>query len=210
MLTRKIRRNLQDYGFLRTLEKLFSTFLYPLYYNRIYRLYRANLNQIDIPTKQDSELVFRRLQADDHQLFDQIIGMEEWLSPQLKTNLDSDGLCLVALDDDTVAGFNLINYGRIHLPTVNYRRNLRENAAFSEQITVNRAYRGKGLGTQMRLEVFRILSEQGFRYLYGGTDIENTANLALCSKVGLTEIADVHFQKVLWKHKTTVRRVGRR
>jgi GNAT superfamily N-acetyltransferase len=168
----------------------------------------VDLTQTAFAHQTSTDFVYRKLSSDDHDLITQIIKMEEWLGTQFSFNFESDWMCLVAINKNQVAGFNLINYKRISLPNVNYTRKLKNHTAFSEQISVYPLCRGKGLGTQMRLKTFEILREEGIRYLYGGTDKKNTANLGLCRKVGLTEIANVNFRKILWRRETTVKKLG--
>lgn len=186
---------------------MFFSLIYPIYYRRKYILYRADLNSSfdQIKTKKHP-FTIRLIEEHEIQLLEQIVQMEEWLDPFFKKGGLSAGFCLAALDGSVVAGFNLVNLTRIRLPTVNYESTLRRGSAFSEQITVNRLYRGKGLGTALRYETMEILKKQGCRRLYGGTDASNHVNLALSKKVGLKSIANIHYQKVLWTHRTTIRR----
>jgi hypothetical protein len=52
-----------------------------------------------------------------------------------------------------------------------------------------------------------VLREKGVRYLYGGTDIHNPANLTLTKKVGFKFIAYIVFVKVLGRGTVMLRRV---
>jgi hypothetical protein len=76
--------------------------------------------------------------------------MEEWLEGRLASKLAKGSLCLVAMDGNIVAGFNLVGFGEVHMPLVNGKRIFRNGSAWSEQITVNTKYRGKGLGSELR------------------------------------------------------------
>jgi ribosomal protein S18 acetylase RimI-like enzyme len=205
----KVRRNFRDYGLSQTLLKVIVSMIRPLFYSRTYRLYRADLAQVRIPPITDPSFVFRFLEINEKDYLAQIQRMEEWLQERLETILQEGGQCLVALDEDRVAGFNLVSFRHIHLPIVHFKRALRSGQAYSEQITVSKAYRGRGLGATLRLELFRILRAQGKRYLYGGTDVHNQANLALCRKVGLQEVADIRYVKILRIERTAVRRISR-
>lgn len=191
-----------------TTAKLLNTIIQPFYYHRVYRLYKADLSNVPTPRNAPPPLELRRLDKTDSHLLEQITRMEEWLDAQLEETLNSGSLCLAALDGETLAGFNLISFRRIYLPSVRYKRALPPGTAFSEQISVNKAYRAQGLATTLRLEVFRTLNQEGIRYLYGGTDIRNAANLALCRKVGLNDIADIHYRKRFSQEQTIVRRAG--
>jgi ribosomal protein S18 acetylase RimI-like enzyme len=206
---RKIQRNLHDYGIRQTVAKVCLGISSPLFHSRTYRLYRADLRSLRMPPRKDLSLTFRFLTDKDKDCLRQILQMEEWLHGRLEEILQQGGLCLVAMDGSTVAGFNLVAFDAIHIPVVHYARRLRGRQAFSIQITVHRAYRGRGLGSSLRQEILRALQEQGVRYFYGGTDIHNEANLALSRKVGLKEIADVCYRKILWRERTIVQRVSR-
>jgi GNAT superfamily N-acetyltransferase len=206
---RKIKRNLRDHGLWRTLVKTLLELLHPVFHARTYRLYRADLRQVAIPDRPDPAFVFRLLTPGDVASVRQIEDLEEWLRGTLQQRLAQGAICLLALDGDRVAGFNLVTFTGIHIPVVHYLRRLRPGDAFSEQITVHPEYRGRGLGSTLRHEIFRILRQQGKRRLYGGTDAHNGPNLALCRKVGLKEVADVRYQKLLRRKLTTVRRIGR-
>jgi ribosomal protein S18 acetylase RimI-like enzyme len=208
-MTKKIRRNVRDYGLLRTFSKIVGAVMRPIFQCRTYRLYRADLCKVIIPSVTDRAFEYHFLKPTEKDCLTQILHMEEWLDGSLESIMQGSGRCLVAMDKGTIAGFNLVQYQEIHIPVVHYTRALRSRQAFSVQITVDKAYRGRGLGTTLRLEVFRALREQGMKYFYGGTDVHNQANLALCRKVGLKEIADIHYLKILWLERTTVRRFRR-
>ena len=209
VLTKKVRRNLFDYGFRRTVVKCLTAMLKPVFCVRTYRLYRADLAHMEIAPAAASSFAIRFIRPDEEDCIRQIVAIEEWLSGIVQSTLASGGKCLVALDGKRVAGFNLVSFERIHLPVVHYRRPLGPNQAFSEQISVSRDYRGKGLAATLRFEIFRALKAEGKTRIYGGTDPRNDANLALCRKVGLKEIADLRYVRVLWMDGTSVRRLRR-
>ncbi|MBL4575424.1 MAG: GNAT family N-acetyltransferase, partial [Opitutaceae bacterium] len=152
-------------------------------------------------------LVIRTIDLTEKNLIAQILSMEGWLKGRLENLLREDGRCFVALDGDTVAGFNLVSFRKIDIPRVHFIQKLEGKEAFSEQITVHRDYRGRGLATRLRYKVYQDLLTQGINTLYGSTEITNTANLALSQKVGLKDIANIHYRKFLWKHNTTVEKL---
>ena len=118
--------------------------------------------------------------------------------------LRKGSVCLAAMDDGKVAGFNLVSFGDIYMIFVKMRRRFRKGEAWSEQITVNKAYRGKNLGTTLRLRMFDELRGRGIRKFYGGTLPDNKANLSLTRKVGFRELFDIEYRKILtmkgWKY----------
>ncbi len=132
---------------------------------------------------------------DDTALISQVEELEEWLQGGVAAKLDDGGVCLVALDGETVAGFNIVAFGRVEMPLVKTHRDFGKGNAWSEQITVNNRYRGKGLGAELRYRIFAELKERGVRRFYGGTLSDNEPNLKLTRKVGFTEIADIRYCK---------------
>lgn len=194
---KKLRRNYQDYGLRVTLDKTCARAMAIAMESRTYRIYRIRLDRF-IPAEMDTGgLELRLLRDDEDSLIDQIEGLEEWLLGKIRQKLSSDSICLVALDERRVAGFNLVSFGKVYMPLVEMTRMFRNNEAWSEQITVNRDYRGRGLATILRLAVFAILKERGIKRFYGGTLPLNTANLKLSRKVGFQEIADIKYRRIL-------------
>jgi len=208
-IVKKIKRNFDDYGFFRTLNKILISITQPVFYSRTYRLYRADLDKVVVPDVTDASFKFHLLECGETSYLQQISNMAEWFENTIDGHMASGAQCLLALDGDTVAGFNLVTYDRIHLPVVHYSRRLRPKQAYSDQIMVHKTYRGRGLGASLRWEIYRCLHAQGMRFFYGGTDAKNEANLALCRKVGLKEIAEIRYLKLLWSNSVTVRRVPR-
>ena len=205
---KKTKRNFNDYGFFTTLIKILVSITHPVLYRRSYLLYRANLDTVLVPEILDPSFKFRMLERGEEDYKQQITNMAEWFENSIENHMISGAQCLLALDGDTVAGFNLVTFDRINLPVVNYSRKLRSKQAFSDQIMVHKAYRGRGLGASLRWGIFRFLREHGIRYFYGGTEANNQANLALCRKVGLKVIAEIRYLKLMWLRSVTVRRVS--
>lgn len=194
---KKLRRNYQDYGLRVTLDKTCARAMAIAMESRTYRIYRIRLDRF-IPAEMDTGgLELRLLRDDEDSLIDQIEGLEEWLLGKIRQKLSSDSICLVALDERRVAGFNLVSFGKVYMPLVEMTRMFRNNEAWSEQITVNRDYRGRGLATILRLTVFGVLKDRGVTRFYGGTLPLNIANRKLSKKVGFQEIADIHYRRIL-------------
>jgi len=207
IITKKVLRNLNDYGFSITLRKIISYLIQPFYENRTYRIYRFDLENLqDIPSK-ESVFAFKVLDKSDTGIIRQIEDMEEWLKGKVTSMLEAGGLCLVALDGQRVAGFNLVSLKEGCIPLIGMKRDLRENEVWSDQITVNKNYRGKGLGSALRYRIFKELRERGIRKIYGGTQISNLASLNLARKVGFKEIADIQYIKTFNKRSLRFKRV---
>jgi len=204
---RKITRNLRDYGIAITLRKSLGHLFGFVFDSTVYRIYGMDLEKTVIPKRQDGELVYRLIAPSDTDWILRIEALEEWLEGRLASKLAKGNLCLVAMDGNVVAGFNLVGFGEVHMPLVNGKRNFRNGSAWSEQITVNNKYRGKGLGSELRYRMFAELKRQGYKKFYGGTRSDNQANLKLTRKVGFKEIADIQYVKLLTRERWRLKRV---
>jgi RimJ/RimL family protein N-acetyltransferase len=204
---RKFTRNLRDYGVAITLRKSLGYLFGFLYDSTVYRLYGMDLEIIRPHQRQDGAFVYRLIDLCDTDCILQIEAMEEWLEGNLASKLARGSLCLVAMDGNIVAGFNLVGFGEVHMPLVNGKRNFRKGSAWSEQITVNNKYRGKGLGSELRYRMFAELKRQGYKKFYGGTLSSNLANLKLTRKVGFKEIADIRYVKLFTMERWRLERV---
>lgn len=195
-IIRKFLRNLNDYGFSITLGKFIFYLIRPVYENRIYRIYRFDIERLqDIPSK-ESVFAFKVIDKSDIGIIRQIEDMEEWLEGKVVSMLKAGGFCMVALDGKRVAGFNLISLGVGDIPLIGMRRILRDNKVWSVQITVNKNYRRKGVGTALRYRVFEELKKREISKIYGGTQLSNHASLNLARKIGFKEIVDIQYLKV--------------
>lgn len=198
IILRKIKRNINDYGTWNTFKKGIEYILQPIYEKRIYRIYGINLEEIkDFEINQDNKYIFKIINEDDVKEICQIEKMEEWLEDKIEKKIKYGSMCLCILDGNRVAGFNLVSFGKVYIPLIKKEKVWKEEEAWSEQITINKAYRNKGLGSILRYKVFVELKKRGIKRLYGGTLINNIANLKLTRKVGFNEIVDVHFLKLI-------------
>jgi GNAT superfamily N-acetyltransferase len=205
-LIRKIERNWQDYGWRITLQKTLAYLFRFLYFQQVYRLYRIDLDDARPPENLTGHhFTFKSLTAQNVEMIAQVEAIAEWMQGRLKDAIANGQLCLVALDGDKVAGFNLINFSQATLILVNLTRKLRKNMAWSEHIAVKRQYRKTGLGSQLRLRIFQELKTRGIRRLYGGTLQSNFASQNLARSVGFTFICDISYRKILalqrWRYK---------
>jgi len=195
-LSHKVQRNVDDYGWLVALKKTAAYLLRAIYFQQVYRLYRIDLNKAKVPQDfNPHNFTFKILTV---QNVDMIAGVEdiaEWMQGKLKDKIAAGQLCMVALDGNKMAGFNLINFRQATLILVNLQRKLRRGDAWSEHIAVKKEFRRTGLGSQLRYRIFEELRKRGFRRLYGGTLCTNTASLRLTRSVGFTELANIHYQK---------------
>jgi len=207
LVIKKTLRNYRDYGLCVTLGKIVQSLFSVVFESRIYRIYRIHLNRYEPPNTDNGGFVLRLLDQGDEKIISQIENMEEWLSGKIREKLLSESICLLALDGDQLAGFNLVSFGSVDMPIVRMTRKFRSNEAWSEQITVSSDYRGRGLATILRQSIFIILKERGIVRFYGGTLPLNTANRKLSKKVGFQEIADISYRNILNYRTWTFKRV---
>ncbi len=204
---KKILRNYRDYGLGVTLGKTTQRLVSFVFEARTYRIYRIHLDRYKPENTDRGGFTFSLLDWSDEKTISQIENMEEWLSGKIHEKLLSGSICFLALDGDRLAGFNLVSFGSVDMPIIRMTRKFRPNEAWSEQITVSRDYRGRGLATILRRSVFVFLKERGITKFYGGTLLLNTANRKLSKKVGFQEVADIRYRHVLNRRTWTYNRV---
>jgi ribosomal protein S18 acetylase RimI-like enzyme len=207
-IVKKVRRNIRDYGFAAAVQKSLGALVAFAYQSTAYRIYRKEIDpSVDTGEQPPHPFKLHVLSVDDSVFIAQIEEMEEWLEGKVREMLRDGSLCVLLLDGEKVAGFNLFSVGEVYMPLVNVTRTFRSHEAWSEQITVHRDYRGMGLATILRLQAFAELGGRGIRKFYGGTLPSNIANRKLSKKVGFQEIADIHYRKFLNSRKWIVKRV---
>ena len=197
LILRKFQRNLRDYGWGIALRKSAETCLRLFYEGRAYRVYRMDLRTWRPQVPAGDGLAYRLIGSQDHDLITQIEALEDWLQDSIDQRLAAGALCLVALDGRTVAGFNLVSFGRVSVPLIDSCWTFGPHCAWSEQITVNPDYRGRGIATELRHRIIVELKSRDVRRFYGGALAFNTASLNLTRKVGFREIVEVRFRKLL-------------
>ena len=175
---------------------------------RSLRIYRKEIDpSVDTGGLPPQPFKLHVLGAGDGAFISQLEEMEEWLDGKVLEMVTAGSMCVLLLDGDKVAGFNLFSVGEVYMPLVNVKRNFRTHEAWSEQITVNQDYRGMGLATVLRQQAFQELGSRGIRKFYGGTLPSNIANRKLSKKVGFREVADIHYRKVFGSMSWFVKRV---
>ena len=207
-ITKKIRRNIRDYGIAATVRKSLAALVAFAYESKAYRIYRKEIDpSVDTGEQPPHPFKLHVLDMGDDVFISQIEEMEEWLAGKVRGMLHGGSLCVLLLDGNKVAGFNLFSVGAVYMPLVKMTRTFRSHEAWSEQITVGQDYRGMGLATVLRRQAFMELGNRGIRKFYGGTLPSNIANRKLSKKVGFREIADIHYRKVLNSTNWFVKRV---
>ena len=209
ILVRKFRRNLNDYGFFIAVKKMITYPFEKIYRRKDYLIYKKDLQKYVATEKTNSlfEYKFYESQSISEKIINQILALEEWLVGKLNFILKHGGLCVVALDGDKVAGFNLVSFNEVYIPLLELKKKFRKDQAWSEQITVSKDYRKQGLGSILRYKMFNELKNRGYRVLYGGTMWDNWSNIELSKKVGFEIFVKVSFKRLLNQKKYTYHRI---
>jgi GNAT superfamily N-acetyltransferase len=206
---RKFVRNACDYGLGVAIGKALKSMIRPVSYSCKYTIYRIDLRRFRIPDLPADGLQYRLIRPDESALVTQIESLEEWLQGSLADRLKSGALCLIAMEGHKLAGFNLISFGEVRIPLIEARRTFGRKSAWSEQITVNPDFRGRGVATALRYCVFAELKGRGTDRLYGGTLASNIGSLKLTRRAGFTEIAQVNFRRWFRSKNYRLTRIAR-
>jgi len=194
-IIKNIRENLLDYGIWVTLKKSFYVIVKPVYKKQTIKIYSVEIEHLNHQHVNNNNFVFKYVDKDDIIIIKQIEDLEPWIQNKVKDMLNSNYICLAALDKNTVAGFYLINLTEISIPTVNYKRNLRANECCDLQYTVNRKFRRLGLATSLRLRMFDDLRKIGKKKCYTIIWDWNIISRKASNKVGFNYIADLSYTK---------------
>ena len=211
VLRDKVGRSVTDAGWRITAARAIARLWSPVYEHQVYRIYRIDLGEAP-PAGVDprDRFRFRLVESGDEDALDQIRRYAEWMRDDVAEKIAAGSICLVGLDDDKVAGFNLVSFGEVEIPLLRMRRRFPDDAAWSEHIAVFKAYRRRGLAGQLRSRIFEELRRRRVKRLYGGALIWNTGSLGLARHLGFTETVDVHYHRVLGMEFRDYRRVPRR
>jgi GNAT superfamily N-acetyltransferase len=209
ILIRKFKRNLDDYGFSIALKKMITYPFEKICKRKDYLIYKKDLRKYAPNEKTNNLFEYKFYEGNNinEQIVKQILALEEWLIDKLNFILKHGGLCVVALDKDKVAGFNLVSFNEVYMPLLELNKKFRNNQAWSEQITVSKDYRKQGLGSILRYKMFNELKNRGYRVLYGGTMWDNWSNIELSKKVGFEIFVKVSFKRLFNKKKYTYHRI---
>ncbi len=168
-----------------------------VYETRVYRIYRIDLRKWQPRSPIEDGLDYRFVKPEESTLIAQMESLEEWLEGSIERRLQQGAICLAALENHKVAGFNLVSFGRVWVRLLAIEWSFGHEKAWSEQITVSPDYRGRSIASELRYRIFAELKRRGIARFYGGALAHNKASLKLARKVGFQEIVDVHCRKVL-------------
>ena len=196
MLVRKFTRNLEDYGLWLTLRKAINFLLKPVYQKKAFIIYELN---IDGPPKRERNMegyISKLLATGDDSFINQIEEMEEWLKGSLKARIKTNGLCMALIKRNQVIGFNLATMGEGSIPLLKLRVITSNSEAWSEQITIHKDFRRKGLGTELRSKFYSELKNRGVIALYGHRQEWNIASKRSVRKYTSKELVKAEYTKI--------------
>ncbi len=197
ILIRKLQRNIEDYGVVTTAKRSLFYLIKPVYEHTVCRIYSIDLNSIHVHHMKLDNDRFKFISKNDLNLIMQIEKMEEWLYGKLKAKLEKNSICVAVLDKEKVIGFNLISFGEVYIPLLKLRMALKDDEAWSEQISIHKDYRRMHLGSDLRYCVFEELKKKKFKTLYGSVLISNESSLKMAHKLGFKNLMDIHFTRYL-------------
>lgn len=198
IIIKKVKRNLNDFGVLETLEKGIRYLFRKLYLKNTYLLYRRDLRGEQFPETCLDGVVLRFVENTDTQALRQIEDMVDWLQLQGRLReIISRGFCVAAFDGPRVVGFNLVDMQEVSITALNIKKRILPHHAWSVHIAVLKADRKKGLASAIRYRVFAELQKRGVRTFYGGAMVSNATSLKFAEKVGFQPVANIQYLKVL-------------
>jgi len=193
---KKVARNFRDYGLLSCLKKSALFLAKPIYEKSNVVLFKTEIKNIDGKELYQGDLDCKLVESKDTYIINQIEEMEEWLIGKLYSSLENKKLCIVALKNKKVIGFCLISLSEIYLPLLYLKVLLENDEAFSEQITVHKKYRRKGVGTQIRFMAYMELKKKGINKIYSSASINKIASIRSIEKVGGKKIGRFFYKNV--------------
>ena len=193
---KKFARNLRDYGFFVCLKKTIFYLIKPIYEKAHLVLFKTDIKNIDGKELYQSNLDYKLVESKDTYIIKQIEEMEEWLTGKMESYLGNNKLCLAALKNNEVAGFYLISFSDIYLPSLCLEVLLKDDEAFGEQITVHKKYRRKKIATEMRSVAYMELKKRGIKATYAAISPDNIASLKANKRGGGKIIGQLFYKKV--------------
>jgi len=163
--------------------------------NRVIKIYCIDIPEnftTDAPKK---HFVIKKINFKDLKIIEQIEFLEEWLTNKVEKKLMQNDMCIVALEKNRVVGFNMISFGKIFIPSLEKTIQLKQNEAWSYQITVHKNYRNQHIGAALRYKVFYELVKKNIKKLYGATYANNKGALKLADRTGFHVISEIHYKK---------------
>jgi len=197
-IIRRVKRNIEDYGWKITIRKSWDYLFEWLYLHRVYQI--IVIDPSTVSSQEVSGLqrfTFRTLQPKDTQLIEKVEELAEWLQGTVADRIARGDLCVAALSEGELAGFYFVGFGEVLIPLLQARRGFRPGRGWVEHVAVLKQYRRRGISTQLRYRTFEELRKRGCRRLYSGVLPHNLVSLRSALQAGFQPLAEVHFTKVL-------------
>ncbi len=194
IMPRKFVRNLEDYGTRIAFQKSLKYLTRPIYNEIEFILYEIDLSKAEGKEIINRNLEFKLIDINDHDSICQIEEMEEWLKGELKTKLESNGICMVVLDDNKLAGFNLATTGAGYITLLKLKIATDPVEAWSEHIAIHKNYRGRKLANDLRNSFYSELQKTGIKALYGHRQEFNVASRGSAKKYTAQEIGKATYR----------------
>jgi hypothetical protein len=203
----KARVALRDLGAFHLVRRsLEESLLKHLFFVRQFIIYEKQLTDLDDInlSNPDFEFSFISLANDDilRQIEEQSGLSREMVSEMLKDGSE----CLVAMDGETLAGYNLVSYGTVNVHYLERHMKLSKSEAWSDQIFTALPYRRSGVAIDLRQIMFHHLGMKGYTKFIGGYLPYNTRPGMLARKLGFIEkekvtLVKIFRQKIYRVHK---------
>jgi hypothetical protein len=193
---KKFIRNVKDYGIWTSIKKSTNFLIRPFYHKITYIIYELDLQNIPKKEITKKEYKFKLLTIEDDDFINQIESMEEWLKGELKESLKENGICMAIIKEDKVAGFNWVTVGEGTIPLLKLRIVTKPNESWSEQISIFKDFRKKGLANQLRTEFYHELNKLGIKALYGHRQVWNIASKMSAQKYTYRKLVKADYIKI--------------
>ena len=198
-IKRKYFRNVNDYGWRIAAKKGGAFLIRPLFQKMIYYLYELDLGK---GISEPSDLIHGRytlkmVTSEESETITQIEAMEEWLKGTLCRRLEKNCLCMALFDGVKVIGFTYAAVGEGNIPLLRLKVMIGPDKAWSEQISISKDYRRKGLADLLRKHFYRELKQRNITALYGHRQEFNVASRQSARKFTSKIFAKVNYIKIL-------------
>ena len=201
-LKKKILRNLSDYGFLVSLEKIITK-AFGIFYKRTKTIvYRIDMESSVTNPINDFDFSFRLLNERDNLFIETIEEKAEWLKGKLEYFLKTEQkICMAVFDKEKLIGFYLAGFEKVYIPLLSIQVILKDNEAWGEEIMIDKKYRGRGLASVLKKKIYRVLQDRGIKSLYGCIRQNNAASLKSACKFNLKRSLYVQLFKIMQSKK---------
>jgi len=193
----KIKRHHSQHGTWDTLLKVVQYLLRPVYRKETYMIFSLDLRSFTVPTVRGEKFSFKFIHEHETGYIRQIENMEKWLRNIIAKKIQNGGPCVVALDDEIVAGFLLGNIHEMELPPKNYHRLMKQGECFGEQIRVSENYQRQGLSVLLRSAFLKEMKSRGVKRHYTTVNELNTISISAVGKYGYKYLAHRTYWKII-------------